>query len=40
MKTKHPIGIIDLGHQPDHMTPKNVKYFKNMALILKMLRCF
>ena len=22
MKTKYPLGIIDLGHQPDHLTPK------------------
>ena len=27
MKTKHRIEIIDLGHQPDHITPKNIQLF-------------
>ena len=40
MKTKYPIEIIDLRHQPDHITPKKLNYFKNMALILTMLDCF
>ena len=25
MKTKYPIGIIDLKHQPDHITPKKTQ---------------
>ena len=25
MKTKNPIEIIDLGHQPDHITPKEIQ---------------
>ena len=40
MKTKHPIGIIDLRHQPDHIPLKKFNLFKNMALILIMLGCF
>ena len=28
MKTKNPIGIIDLRHQPDHITPKNFLLFQ------------
>ena len=39
MKTKYPIEIIDLRHQPDHITPKKYNYFKNMAMILIMLDC-
>ena len=27
MKTKYPIEIIDLRHQPDHITPKNIQLF-------------
>ena len=27
MKTKYPIEIIDLGHQPDHITPKKIHLF-------------
>ena len=27
MKTKYPIEILDLGHQPDHITPKKVQLF-------------
>ena len=27
MKTKYPIGIIDLGHQSDHITPKKIRVF-------------
>ena len=37
MKTKYPIEIFDLRHQPDHITPKKFNYFKNTALILTML---
>ena len=40
MERKYPIGIIDLRHQPDHITPKKLNLFKNMALILPMLNCF
>ena len=39
MKTKYPIGITDLGHQLDHITPKIFNYFKNTALILTTLDC-
>ena len=28
MKTKHPIGKIDLGHQLDHRTPKKTQLFQ------------
>ena len=28
MKTKYPIGIIDLGHQFDHLTPKKIQLFR------------
>ena len=28
MKTKYPIGKIDLGHQPDHITPKKTQLFQ------------
>ena len=28
MKTKYPIEIIDLRHQPDHITPKQIHLFK------------
>ena len=27
MKTKYSIGIIDLRHQPDHITPKKIQLF-------------
>ena len=27
MKTKYPIEIIDLRHQPDHITPKKIQLF-------------
>ena len=39
MKTKHPIEIIDLRHQSDHIIHKKFKYFMNMAQILIMLDC-
>ena len=28
MKTKYPIEIIDLRHQPDHITPENIQLFQ------------
>ena len=28
MKTKYPIGITDLRHQPDHITPKRIQLFQ------------
>ena len=28
METKYPIGIIDLRHQPDHITPKKIQLFQ------------
>ena len=28
MKTKYPIQIIDLRHQPDHITPKKIQLFQ------------
>ena len=28
MKTKNPIGIIDLRHQPDHTTTKKIHFFQ------------
>ena len=40
MRTKYPIGITDLGHQLDHIIPKEINYFKNMAPILTMLDRF
>ena len=40
MKSKDSIGIIDLNHQLDHISPKNFNYFKNMVMILIMLDCF
>ena len=39
MKTKYPSEIIDPKHQPDHITPKKINYFKKMALTLTMLDC-
>ena len=40
MKTKYSIGITDLRHHLDHITPKKFNFFKNMVLILTMLDCF
>ena len=37
-KTNYPIEIIDFRYQPDHITPKKFNYFKNIALILRMLK--
>ena len=28
MKTKYPIETIDLRHQPDQITPKNIQLFQ------------
>ena len=28
MKKKYPIKIIDLRHQPDHITPKKIQLFQ------------
>ena len=28
MKTKYPIQIIDLRHQPDHISPKKIQLFQ------------
>ena len=28
MNTKNPIEIIDLGHQPDHISPKKIQLFQ------------
>ena len=27
MKTKHPIEVIDLRNQPDHLTPDKIQIF-------------
>ena len=27
MKTKYPIEVVDLRHQPDHITPKKIQLF-------------
>ena len=39
IKTKHPIEIIDLRHQPDHITSKKLNYFEKTAQILTILDC-
>ena len=31
MKTKYPIEMIDLTHQPDHITPKKIQLFQEYA---------
>ena len=31
MKTEYPIKIIDLGHQPDHITPKIIQLFQEYS---------
>ena len=31
MKTKYPIEIIDLRHQPDHITPKTIQLFQEYS---------
>ena len=40
MKTKYPIGIIDLRHQLDHITPKKIQLFKAYGAKPDMLDCF
>ena len=37
MKTKYPIEVIDLRHQPDQITPKKFNSSWNIILILRML---
>ena len=37
MKTKYPVEVKNLRHQPDHIKAKKSSYFSNMVLILKML---
>ena len=31
MKTKNPVGIIDLRHQPEHITPKKFQLFQDYS---------
>ena len=31
MKTKYPIEIIDLRHQPDHITPYKIQLFQEYS---------
>ena len=31
MKTKNPIEIIDLRHQPDHISPKKIQLFQDYS---------
>ena len=31
METEYPIGIIDLRHQADHITPKKIQLFQENA---------
>ena len=31
MKTKYPIAIIDLRHQPDHITPSTIHQFQEYS---------
>ena len=45
METKYPIGIIDLRHQPDHITPRKIQLFQeygadpdNARLFLNLIR--
>ena len=40
IKTKYPIGIKDLRHQLDQITPEKFNFFKNTELILIKLDCF
>ena len=40
LKTKYPIEIIGLRHQPDHISPKKSQFFMNIMLTLKMLNSF
>ena len=45
MKTKYPIEVIDLRHEPDHITPKKIQLFleygadpENARLFLLLIR--
>ena len=40
MKTKYSIGILDLGHQPDHISPKKTQMFQEYGASSEMLDCF
>ena len=40
VKTKYTIEIVDLRHQPDHVTPKKFNYSMNIVLILRVLDSF
>ena len=31
VKTKYPIEIIDIRHQPDHITPKKIQLFQEYS---------
>ena len=31
MKTEYTIEIIDLGHQPDHITPEKIQLFQEFG---------
>ena len=33
MKTKYPIGLIDLRHQPDHITLKKIQLFQEYGAV-------
>ena len=38
LKNKNPIHVIDLRHQVDHITPKKFSCWKNIKMILFMLK--
>ena len=45
METKYPIGMVDLRHQPDHITPRKIQLFQefgadpdNARLLLNLIR--
>ena len=40
MKTKYPIEIIDLRHQPDHKTPKKIQLFQKYGADLENARFY
>ena len=40
MKTKYPIEILDLRHQPDHITPKQIQLFQEYGADLDNARLF
>ena len=35
MKAKYPIEVIDLGHQPDRITPKKIQLFQEYSVVPK-----